>query len=179
MHPHPSQHCSQAGMTLAELVVTLAVAGIISAIAMPAFGDMLTAARVRTAVSDLSADLALARISAISHGRAYVLCPSSDGLQCRRDGRWDAGWIGFHGGGSPPAAPPSGPGSHRQRRDDGIGIVSGSGRPHVRYLPDGRSAGTNLTIHVCAGDRVAARVVVNNAGRPRTEWLRTAVACPG
>lgn len=169
----------QRGMTLAELVVTLGIMSIVAAIAMPAFGRLLELARVRTAVSDLSTDLALARISAISHKRSYILCPSDDGVLCRVDGRWDAGWIGFHGKGSQPVVPASGPSTVRQRRGDSIRIVSGAGRPHVRYLPDGRNAGTNLTINVCARERLAARVVVNNAGRIRSERPRTSLPCPG
>lgn len=167
------------GMTLVELVVTLGVASIIAAIAMPAFGSLLQAARVRSAVSDLSTDLALARISAISRNRSYVLCPSDDGVFCRTDGRWDGGWMGFHGRGNPPIVPVTGPSTVRQRRDDGIRIISGSGRSYVRYLPDGRNSGTNLTINVCAGDTLAARVVVNNAGRIRSERLKASTPCPG
>lgn len=169
----------QRGMTLAELAVTLGIMSIVAAIAMPAFASMLKAARVRAAVSELSADLALARINAISHNRSYILCPSDDGVLCRMDGRWDAGWIGFHGKGSQPLVPAIGPSTVRQRREDGIRIVSGADRPHVRYLPDGRNAGTNLTIDVCAEERLAARVVVNNAGRIRSERLEAVVPCPG
>lgn len=176
--PVPSRHHVR-GMTLVETVVAIAVLAIVAAIALPAFGQLLQAARVRAAVADLSADLALARISAISRNRSYVLCPSDDGVMCRTDGRWDAGWIGFHGKGSPPVVPVTGPSTVRQRRDDGIRINSGSGRAHVRYLPDGRNSGTNLTINVCAGDTLAARVVVNNAGRIRSERLKAATRCPG
>lgn len=172
-------HFHQRGITLVELVVTLGIMSIIAAIAIPAFGRLLEVARVRSVVSDLSTDLALARISAISHNRSYIVCPSDDGVLCRADGRWDAGWIGFHGKGSQPLVPAIGPSTVRQRREDGIRIVSGAGRPHVRYLPDGRNAGTNLTIDVCAEERLAARVVVNNAGRIRSERLEAVVPCPG
>ncbi len=169
----------QRGMTLVEVVVTLGIMSIIAAIAMPPFGRLLELARVRTAVSDLSTDLALARINAISHNRSYILCPSDDGVLCRADGRWDGGWIGFHGKGSQPVVPASGPSTVRQRRGDGIRMVSGAGRPYVRYLPDGRNAGTNLTVNVCARERLAARVVVNNAGRIRSERVEAVVPCPG
>lgn len=170
------RHC---GMTLVELVVTLGIMSIIAAIAMPAFASMLKAARVRSAVSELSADLALARISAISRNHSYILCPSDDGVLCRTDGRWDAGWIGFYGRSGQSAVPATGPTTVRQRREDGIRIVSGAGRPNVRYLPDGRSAGTNLTIDVCAKGVLAARVVVNNAGRIRSERPKSPSPCPG
>ena len=55
-----------------------------------------------------------------------------------------------------------------------------SGRRYLRYLPDGRSAGSNLTISLCnrKGEKLGA-VIVNNAGRPRSERAKTGSVCPG
>ena len=58
-------------------------------------------------------------------------------------------------------------------------IQSSSGRNHLRYLPDGRSAGSNLTIRICnQKGLLLGAVVVNNAGRPRTERARGDTPCP-
>ena len=58
-------------------------------------------------------------------------------------------------------------------------VVSTRGREQLRYLPDGRSPGSNLTISIC-NDRseVLARVIVNNMGRPRSQRAEAGEACP-
>jgi len=58
-------------------------------------------------------------------------------------------------------------------------VVSTTGRQQLRYLPDGRSAGTNLTISICnpKGELLGA-VIVNNMGRARSERPKVPTACP-
>ena len=59
-------------------------------------------------------------------------------------------------------------------------VVSTVGRQQLRYLPDGRSAGTNLTISICnKGGELLGKVIVNNMGRPRSERPKRPAACPG
>ena len=58
-------------------------------------------------------------------------------------------------------------------------VVGTPGRPRLRYLPDGRSAGTNLTLSICSQDgRLLGSVIVNNAGRPRSERPKRPQPCP-
>ena len=59
-------------------------------------------------------------------------------------------------------------------------IVSTTGRPQLRYLPDGRSAGANLTISICTRTQeLLGQVIVNNMGRLRSERPTAPAACPG
>ena len=59
-------------------------------------------------------------------------------------------------------------------------VVSTIGRQQLRYLPDGRSAGTNLTISICNNQQqLLGKVIVNNMGRPRSQRPKAATPCPG
>ena len=58
-------------------------------------------------------------------------------------------------------------------------VVSTKGRPQLRYLPDGSSAGSNLTISICNNrQQLLGKVIVNNMGRPRSERPKAATPCP-
>ena len=170
------------GFTLVETVLTTAVLAVLAALTLPAFGALLERQRASAAMGALSAQMQLARMAAITYRSPAVLCPSSDGETCDGGTDWSGGWILF--------LDPDG----NQRPDTadevlrietapdqpGVRVVATSGRPRVRYMPDGRSAGTNLTLSVCAveGDLLGA-VIVNNMGRPRSFRPTAPAPCPG
>lgn len=79
-----------AGFTLAELLVTLAVAAILMAVALPSFSALLAAQRLRAAANDLFAAVDLARSQAMARGSRITLAPlDADG------GDWARGWVVF------------------------------------------------------------------------------------
>ena len=58
-------------------------------------------------------------------------------------------------------------------------VFSTTGRSQLRYLPDGRSAGTNLTVSICnQRQELLGQVIVNNMGRPRSERPQAPTPCP-
>ena len=58
-------------------------------------------------------------------------------------------------------------------------VTSTVGRQQLRYLPDGRSAGTNLTLSICnQNQELLGQVIVNNMGRPRSERPKVPTPCP-
>jgi type IV fimbrial biogenesis protein FimT len=85
------QHTQQA-MTVLELLITLAVISILTAIAVPAWHNSLIYGSRAGALNDLRASLAFARSSAIVRGRTVVLCTSQDHRHCDH-GDWNEGWI--------------------------------------------------------------------------------------
>ena len=61
-------HANERGFTLVELMVTIAIVGILAAIAMPNFQSMIQANRIQSAAAEFQAGLALARAEAIKRG---------------------------------------------------------------------------------------------------------------
>lgn len=74
-----------AGLTLVELMVGLAVLGILLSLAVPSFRDLLSAQRGRSAAYSLVSDLVLARSEAVKRGSPVVLTAAAAG--------WAGGWT--------------------------------------------------------------------------------------
>jgi type IV fimbrial biogenesis protein FimT len=152
------------GFTLIELMTTLAVL-----------------VRATNAYHLLTGSLAIARLSAVKHGEPVSVCPSSDGVRCRDDVIWDDGWIVFA---DPSRADQPASADAILQRIDGVGVGltlrSTGGRTQVRFTPNGWAYGSNLSIRLCEreGNRLLGKVVVNNAGRPRSERYDKAKPCP-
>ena len=168
-----------AGFTLAELAVTLSVLAIILAIALPAFGTMLQDARASSTYHLLTTSLSAARLRAIKDNAAVTVCPSTDGRTCRSDEIWNDGWILYR---DPDHDDQPASATDVIQRfygvDNGLQLRSTAGRTRVRFQPTGWSFGHNLSIHLCRGDDFLGSVIVNNAGRPRTERQDEAAPCP-
>ncbi|SRR5579875_624736 len=82
-----------AGFTLIELMVTITVAAILMAVAVPAFRSFLQNDRLLTEANLLVASLNLARSEAIKEDADVWVCASSDGLTCSGVANWTQGWI--------------------------------------------------------------------------------------
>lgn len=80
-----------AGFTLLELMITIAIAAILLAIALPSFQSSLRSNRVATATNEALASLSLARSEAIRNTRGAGVCASADGSSCGAD--WNSGWL--------------------------------------------------------------------------------------
>lgn len=169
------------GFTLIELVTTVAIVGILAGVGTPSMLGFVERQRASAAVGSLMTHMAQARMTAITQCHNAVLCPSANGRHCDPGHDWSGGWMLFtdeDGNRKPDAAGDvlrvdQDPTSRHLR------VVSTRGRQQLRYLPDGRSAGSNLTVSVCNHrGEVLARVIVNNAGRPRSERPATPIACP-
>lgn len=83
------------GFSLIELMVTLAVAAILLALAVPSFIGLLRDSQRSSAVNDLLADLTFARSESIRRGRQMIVCASNDGATCGSSANWGTGWIVF------------------------------------------------------------------------------------
>lgn len=78
------------GFTLAELMVVLAIAGILLAAGMPSLRDMIARSRLRTTAGDLFSAIDLTRSQAIARGERVIMMPADPQ---RAD--WTRGWVVF------------------------------------------------------------------------------------
>jgi type IV fimbrial biogenesis protein FimT len=88
------------GFSLVELMVTIAIAAIISGLAAPSFSKMLNANRIQTSASALQSDMSMARTEAVRRGSWVSICPSSNSSSssptCDTANAWQNGWIVFY-----------------------------------------------------------------------------------
>jgi type IV fimbrial biogenesis protein FimT len=135
----------QSGLTLVELMVTLAVMSIVLMAAGPSFVSYMKDNRRTTYLNELVSSLNLARSEAAKSNRVVAFCPSSNGVDCAGD-NYDAGWIVF-----------------RNDDDDQPPQVDG-GEVILRTHEGTPLAGTSL--HATGG--VATGINFLASGRPRT-----------
>ena len=157
----------QLGITLIELLMTVAVAGVLVAMGVPALGSMLARSHQQSAESALQASLMHARELAIMRSEQVVVCPTADGEHCSGGDFWQEGWM-------------IGADADRDREPDSVlarfdampanmHVVSSRGRPRVVFQPDGSAGGSNAQLTVCHGGdaREGRAVIVANSGRVR------------
>ncbi|MGB5474672.1 MAG: GspH/FimT family pseudopilin [Gammaproteobacteria bacterium] len=159
---------SQTGMTLAELLITLAVAAILVVGSTTALPRFIQEGRMVTEVNHFTTALALARSTAIMQDHRVVLCPSRDRSSCGSSQDWTSGWLLFAS-------------DDRKRDPDepvlqagelmgtGITLHAGNQRRHIVYQPDGSSGGTNASFTFCDRRHHARPRVIclSNTGRSR------------
>ena len=78
---------------MVELVTVVAVAAVLTAIALPSFQGTMRSNRVATSTNEMLASLAYARSEAIRSTRFTSVCGSQAGAAC--DGQWTQGWMVF------------------------------------------------------------------------------------
>ncbi len=92
----PRSNASTRGFSLVELMVTIAIAGILLALALPAMQRSLTSRAVASNAEELVSSLRFARSEALKRGSAVALCPvdtNSPPQGCGAD--WSKGWMVF------------------------------------------------------------------------------------
>lgn len=171
----------EAGFTLVEFLVAVAVTGVLLGIGVPAFGGFLQEARVTATTNRLVSALHRARSEAVSRNARVTLCISADGAFCTTEGGWDQGWIVFIDSGA----------TGQRSEDDpliGVGEAAARGvrvngnapvRHYISYVGLGATRRHNGalqmgTITICAGAK-GRQLVVNRTGRPETR----PGGCPG
>lgn len=167
------------GFTLVELIVTMSVAGILAAIAVPAFNNFVLNNRDIGQVNSLVGSLNYARSEAIKRNLpgGINVCPSLDASTCSGSA-WSLGWIVLE-----PSAPsvlqavPALAGSNS---------LTASGSPSGVTFSSSGLVNTAMTITVCdtRGAAFARDVEVNATGRvaaSQTPGLSAAaipIVCP-
>lgn len=84
----------QQGFTLLELMIVVALMGVLMAVGIPSFNAMLTTNEMADTTNELMLSLRRARAEAITSGRNTIVCSSTDGATCSgATGNWNRGWL--------------------------------------------------------------------------------------
>lgn len=172
---------STSGFSLVEALTVMAITTIGLLVGVPSFQGMSERARVSSAMHLLTAHMASARSTAITYRIPTVVCPSNRSGGCRTDGDWSQGWLMFFDkdGNRQPDVREDILRDENAPIHPSLRILSSTGRPQLRYLPDGRSSGSNITVRLCREDELLAQIIVNNAGRVRSETVSGTKPCAG
>lgn len=83
------------GFTLVELMITLAILGIMAVFALPGIGELMRNNRIATQTNDIMSSLAYARAEAMRRGARMTVCPSENGADCTGGTDWSVGLMVF------------------------------------------------------------------------------------
>lgn len=149
------------GFTLIELLITIAVAAILMAVAVPSFQAVTCDSRGTAHVNSLISALAYTRSEAVRRGAPVILCPTLNGEECSNGTDWTGGWL---------ARPDNGSDEVLRQWQRLSGNASLSGPNQVRYEATGAIGSEESFAYQlsAAGLSLSRDVVINAVGRPRT-----------
>lgn len=174
----------QRGLSILEMLVTVAVLAGMLRLAVPALQDMVQSARLAAAADEILADLHLARMEAQKRNRRVALCKSADGRHCNAAGGWDQGWIVFHDENNNGlhdadeeiiAHHDALPGALRLVGNAPVArYISYSALGASRFVSGGFQAGTLTLCRRSEQPTPSRQIILNSVGRPRVRKLDAA-----
>jgi len=148
----------QAGFTLPELLIILALLVLVALVAVPAFGDLQEHTRQQSIRDELKVSLLAARTRAISRLRDVELCASRDSQSCQKD--WSSGWIMRDAKAQKVLRVTS-------LTEQGEPLRWIGSRSSILYRANGTSPLSNGRFLQCIDDEVSWQLIINRQGRVR------------
>lgn len=165
------------GFTIIELMIVVAVMGVLATVALPAFQDMVASNRRAAAVNDMLSTIYLARSEAITRNNFVSVCRSASTVSSclGTNGAWQNGWIIFEDDDFDGVI------------DAGVDVIIATGGPvrgsmtmqsaefgsHMVFSPQGRvlasNGGREGEILLCeqGAEKSSRVVIIDRMGRPR------------
>lgn len=138
----------QTGFTLIELIVAIAIFGIMASIAIPNYSSFIMKNRKSSLYNSLVGTISLARLEAVKTSRVVTMCISSNLSTCDdTTDDWNTGWIVFSD-------------------INGDGLVTTSGTPADTILKVERAAAPGLRI---TSDEFDSKLSIAPRGRLRSQ----------
>jgi type IV fimbrial biogenesis protein FimT len=161
------------GVTLYELLMTLALVGIVLTTGLPAFSGTLARQKQAVEINALFHAIHLARKESIMRRKVVSLCPSRDGESCEPGRDWSSGWILFENADrdSPPEVDAGEPVLRHHRVSADIRVLANR---HGFTLRATFLRATNGTFVICdRQNRIRGKgLIVSYTGRPRVAFER-------
>jgi type IV fimbrial biogenesis protein FimT len=164
-------HAHGTGATVFELMVTLSIAAILLATAVPSYETFTNRQRMKAAVNGLHSDLLAARSQAVYRNAVVVACPGAPASGCVGGSKWTDGWIVYEDSNGDRQFQEEENLLRHGQPHGSVAIHSPANRPDVRFFPDGSTPGSNASIGLCGrgGPQHARRLVISNIGRIRRD----------
>lgn len=182
VHPKRMSASLQTGYTLTEVLVVVAIVGILTAMAVPSFTQMMQRQLVDSQVSSLVSAMRLARAEAVKRGQQVTLCPTNnpnDNLPVCAVGNpdWSRGWVVFVDNGPNVRTLDAGETIISvQQAVDGSGGISNNTLNSIVFLPTGLPmGGVQSTFAVlpsgsgATGSPLVRNIVLSAPGRVRID----------
>lgn len=162
-------HTSTAGFTIIELLIAVAVLGVLAAIAAPSFTDLSNSMRLSSTQSRLFGDLQLARGESVKRNARVLVCVrDSAGTGCGTGTSWANGWLvcaDFNADGACDASTADNPNPVRSEAAIPATLTLTAPAAVARFNPDGsQGAGASVSFSITGTWPGAATKTVTIAG---------------
>lgn len=159
-----------AGFTLIELMVVITILGVLLAVGIPSFQQLIVNNRIVTNTNDMVADFALARSEALKRGGSTVVtvCATTNGTSCSGTNNWSGGRLVFVDAGTVGSVDTGDVVLRKAEAVDGMTVTANgfSTTGFLAYRSSGTVTSTQLgTFTVCKSGYLGRILTISPIGR--------------
>ena len=161
---------SSSGLTLIELLIVMAIAAILTSIAIPSFNALYRTSQANAVVAMVNQALTFTRITALEQGKFITICPSEDQKTCSQ--QWSNPLITFNDTNNNQIIDGTEKLLRTTEKPSAFTLRwSAFGKKHyISYSPLGTINHTNGSLSLCPNDknnRYGNILIINKGGRAR------------